>query len=458
MWSSLLALSSWGFVAVALPPSVEKILKPYGTQASFSAQDATGKELANYQGDVPFTPASVAKLVSSACSFSHLGPSFKFETRILTTGVLKDGVLSGNLIFKGAGDPSFVIENLKEILEQLYVVFGIREIRGELIFDLSYLGVEFLSLANGFEGDEGRSFAADLSALPFNFSSFSFWIWGGDGKIITSVLPKDSVSVRMQSQLTLAPSGSTQVSVNFNPKTQVAGLSGKVASGAEPRVIYRAVPNHFQYVATSVERVWKELGGRWPGFKWRTSTAAVAGDLRLIHRSQPVSKLLMDVNKLSTNYAAELILMAAAVQRFGVPGTQEKMKRLLSDCLQSSGFKPEQINLENASGLSRTSRISASALSEFLRRVSQSAFGPEYLSTLSILGVDGTTRARLPDLSGRARLKTGTLRGVRTISGYVYGKDRSAPKTFSLFFNCGNCSADQMQRSEDALIQWLASL
>ncbi|MBK7963454.1 MAG: D-alanyl-D-alanine carboxypeptidase [Bdellovibrionales bacterium] len=80
------------------------------------------------------------------------------------------------MVIQGGGDPSLVIEDLREVIEKLRYVHGIKKIEGSLIFDVSYFGVKSIKTAEGFDGDNGRSFAADLTAISMNQNSFSFWV------------------------------------------------------------------------------------------------------------------------------------------------------------------------------------------------------------------------------------------------------------------------------------------
>ena len=112
----------------------------------------------------------------------------------------------------------------------------------------------------------------------------------------------------------------------------------------------------------------------------------------------------------------------------------------------------EDISLMNASGLARDSKIKTSALSQFLYKYHESQFSSEYLASLSILGVDGTAKARLNQFAGRGRVKTGTLRDVRSIAGYIYD-EKHRPYSFAMFFNDVSMGDPKIKATEDEILE-----
>jgi D-alanyl-D-alanine carboxypeptidase/D-alanyl-D-alanine-endopeptidase (penicillin-binding protein 4) len=450
----LISTTAWAFDPLVMSTKIKKLLDPFKEQAGFSLRDWTGKEIADYRGRDSFPPASVAKVVSSACSFSVLSPQFQFQTIFAHTGKIANEVLTGDLVIRGAGDPSFVIEDLKEALELLYVAYGIHEIRGSLVLDLSYFGVPELEIADGFEGDQGRSFTASLTALPFNFNSFSIWIVPQNGIARVEILPKNAIKAQLINKVKVSASGVSDVSVDYRPAENKVIVSGSIPQSAENKAIYRSSPEPLQAMASQVFRIFTELGGKWVSPKMKIETSAVNAEILFRHPSKILAKQLMDINKLSTNFGAELVLLAAGAEAKGKPATFEKSHQVLQACLKDFDMAPSEITLENASGLSRKSMVQPSGLTHFLFKVLRRDFAPEYLSTLSVLGRDGTYRKRLPHFAGQARLKSGSIAGVNTLAGYVYPAGKS-PMIFSLFFKCPSCSRDRLFSLEDEILALL---
>ncbi len=433
---------------------IKNILSLYGTQAGFALSDLNGNQIFNYRGGEAFPPASVAKMISSACSLRTLGPQFQFETIFGYRGSIKGKVLVGDLVIQGSGDPSFVIEDLKEILEKIQVVYGIEEIKGKLIFDVSYFGTQALEISEGFAGDEGRSFTADITAIPFNFNSFSFWIAGLETGARVETLPRGAIDLKITNQVKALAAGPTEVIVGYNPGEGTARVSGRIAKGAEPKAVYRSHPSPYSYLAKTLVRAWSDLGGKWQAPAYQIELKPTKISLLYKHKSKQVSRLLLDINKLSTNFGAELVTLAAAVKESGRPAGFDKVKNLFSNCLLHYGIKGTDLYLENASGLSRKSTMKPLGLTSFLAKLQTETYFPEYLSSLATLGRDGTVASRLPQYAGRARLKSGSLQGVTTLAGYVFPQG-NLPMSFALFFKCSNCDRSKLFNTEDEILKVL---
>jgi len=451
MHSLLILLTS---LSLALKPEVQtkirSLLAPYKKEVGFSLRTLEGKEIFSINGNKKYAPASVAKAVSSACSMWQLGTAFQFETQFGHTGTIKKGVLNGDLVVKGGGDPSFVIEDLKEVLERLQVLFGIREIKGKLIFDLSYFENSKLNVLEGFDGDKGRAFRAQLNAFVLNHNAFSIWIVPTKKpRPDVSILPRDVFPFGIDNKLKTTSKGRYWVNLNYRVNKKTLTLSGTVPSRSSVRGYYRALSNPFESHANLFVRLWRELGGKWSQPKFKISQVPVSFKSLWSHKSRPVSRILLDVNKLSTNLASELVFLGAAANRFGVPVNIKKYKDMMSACLNHYKVSQSKIQLDNASGLSRKALVEPSALTELLSKFVRQDYGPEYLASLSILGRDGTLKDRLSGYEGKARLKSGTLKGKRTLAGYVYPR-HGKPLSFALLFRCTSC--DRLTKVEDKVL------
>lgn len=439
-------------LADSLENSVKTMLKPYGNRVSFSLRDQNGRELFNVNGATALAPASVAKLVSTACSLWALEPQHQFETVFGYRGKIDGDTLKGDLVIAGTGDPSLVVEDLREVIEKLRYLHDIRTIEGNLVFDVSYLGSKGLEIAAGFEGDAGRSFTALLTATPMNQNSFSFWVVPphGNGKATRALtLPANVLDIRVNNKARLGGDG---ISVSYDPSLKAATISGGVSAGGEPKGLYRSVPDTYDYYTKLIGRLWKDAGGQWKQSSYKIETQPVKSTLLWKHSSKALSRILMDINKLSLNFGAELVFLAAGAEKKGKPASFEKSMGMLSECLAEFKVPAGSIVMTNASGLSRETQIQSSALTRFLIDYYQSAFGPEYLSSLSLLGRDGTARTRLTRYAGRGRVKTGTLRDVRSVAGYLYSKSRQ-PHSFSLIFNNVSMSDQKVKALEDKVIE-----
>ncbi|MEQ1877654.1 MAG: D-alanyl-D-alanine carboxypeptidase/D-alanyl-D-alanine-endopeptidase [Bdellovibrionia bacterium] len=436
-----------------LDADVKTLLKSYGNKVSFSLREPGGGEVFNVNGSAPFAPASVAKLVSTGCSLWTLEPQYQFETVFGYRGKVDGETLKGDLVISGTGDPSLVVEDLREIIEKIRHLHNIKTIQGDLVFDVSYLGSKGLEIAAGFEGDAGRSFTALLTATPMNQNSFSFWVAPDQvtGKTTrATTLPAGVLDIKVSNKSKIG--GGDGISVAYDPASKSATISGSVEGDSEPKGLYRSVPDTYDYYQKLIQRLWKDAGGEWPKGSYKIETASVKSKVLWKHTSKTLSRILMDVNKLSLNFGAELIFLAAGAKKKGRPASYDKSMTMLSDCFSEFKVAPGTIVLNNASGLSRDTTVQTSALTKFLNDYQQSPFGSEYLSSLSLIGMDGTAKSRLQKFAGRGRVKTGTLRDVRSIAGYLYSKARK-PYSFALVFNGVSMSDPKIKALEDRIVE-----
>ncbi len=432
-----------------------QVLKPFGGGASLSVRTLDGQEKVALSSQLSMKPASVAKMISTACSLEELGPNFQYETKWGYTGSIQKGVLKGDLVIHAAGDFSFVIEDLKMIAEGIRFIYGIEKIEGNLIFETSAFERPEWQPFEGFEGDEGRSFAAKFTAAPINFNSFAVWAAPSPEGAKVSVVPQESIALNLIQNVQVKPGrlGGSQLKLSYDVQKGKFVLAGAIGSQDEPRAFYRALLSPYESFARLFKYNFQLVGGSWSG-KFETKSNPIATTTIWTNKSRALGKLLMDINKLSTNFGAEMILMAATLKARGAPVGPTKAKAFLSDCVKRYGFTESEILLENASGLSRQSHLQTQALTKFLSQLSAKEYYPEYLSSLSILGRDGTTKSRLAASAGRARLKTGSIQGVRTIAGFVQSAS-GRWYTMAMFLNCSDCNVGAWNQAENEVLRLL---
>ncbi|MGA0164306.1 MAG: D-alanyl-D-alanine carboxypeptidase, partial [Bdellovibrionota bacterium] len=155
---------------------INEILKPYGAKAALSVRNLRGKIEYSHNSLGSYPPASLAKIFSSACVLNELGPDFRFETPWSYRGKIEGSTLEGDVIVSGSGDFSFVIEDLKMIVEYIRFALGIKSITGKLIFETQFLSKPFMSFSDDFNHDRGRAFSTAITAAPINHNAFAIWV------------------------------------------------------------------------------------------------------------------------------------------------------------------------------------------------------------------------------------------------------------------------------------------
>jgi D-alanyl-D-alanine carboxypeptidase/D-alanyl-D-alanine-endopeptidase (penicillin-binding protein 4) len=183
-----------------------------------------------------------------------------------------------------------------------------------------------------------------------------------------------------------------------------------------------------------------------------------AARVLVTERSQPMVNILADMNKHSNNFIAEQVLRTVGAERYGLPGTTAKGTQAIGEYLTQIGIGKADYMLVNGSGLSRGVSLKPSVLADVLVDMwNNPSVGPEFLTTLSVGGRDGTLRSRFREESmvGRVRGKTGTLNGVHCLSGYVRSQDDHV-YAFAFLVNGIDGALSRARHAHDLLVGALA--
>lgn len=442
--ASLGAVALVGFAALiggtaaaeleSLPASVDAVLDKLAldpSQLSIFLQRVDQKTPAlTFNADVPRAPASVAKLVTTIAALDMLGRDYRWPTEVYTTGTLSAGELSGDLIIEGHGDPYLSSTASTELLRALREK-GIERITGDLVVDTSALAPAQAARGD-FDGAAQSTYNALPGALSVNRQATDVHIYhdrtSGTVGVYTDP-PLSGVEIVNSATIIEAPCVGRHHRVRValsQPDDALARVevSGRFASECPEERVSRLLLAPEQHAASAFHALWRQLGGRVEG---RIRIDERPEDATFLHRAEspPLSSLIRDLNKWSNNLMARLLFLTLDAQEDDSPATVEHARERLSEWLAAQGIDTNGIFIDNGSGLSRETRISARALGELLVWSYLQPWMPELLASMAIAGVDGTMKRRLrhEPVAGRAHLKTGTLRDASCIAGYVLDAD-----------------------------------
>ena len=478
--ASLLALCFFANVhAVSLPATVKQELKEAHIPLSSIAVEVreVGKHapLISINTKRAMNPASTMKLLTTYAALDLLGPAYTWKTEAWIDGELKDGVLNGNLILKGYGDPKFTIEQFWLWLSELRTR-GLREIRGDLVMDRSYFDLPAHDPAE-FDNDPVRAYNVGPDAMLINFNTLRLrYMPDGTGLKVVSEPMLNGVTLENQ----LAPNDAKVNCDNWDdlvsvqPNGDSVVFQGDYPIGCGEREQNLSVMPHTRYVEALFRAVWKELGGSLQG-QQQEGLVSDTAILFSTHRSEPLSSIIRDINKFSNNVMARQAFLTLgatipdpAPQNTDTPIEEvsreknvgrmsiERSVLAMQMWLARNRLDFKELVLENGAGLSRNERISAAHMAQLLQHAFEHPLSAELQASLPILGVDGSVKKRLKESSAasHAHLKTGTLEGVKTITGYVRSK---SGKEWIVVFFINHTYAKRGQDAQDALIEWLAN-
>lgn len=413
-----------------------------------------GKRLVAHEAERALNPASAIKLVTTFAGLDLLGPAFTFKTDILVAGEVAGGVLAGDLVLRGGGDPKLTYERLWQLVRHLRSR-GLREIRGDVILDRSYFAVAAHDPAE-FDGKARRAYNVGPDALLLNFKAIDFrFVPGKDGVRVLGEPDFPNVEIASRVKPVEGPCNNWRRELEYEID-EMGLLATAVFSGSYPVACGEkswalAVFDADHYAEALFRWIWSEAGGRIGG---RVRAGKAAEDAVLFYRfeSEPLAALVRDINKYSNNVMARQLFLALSAEKAGAPGEARASERLLREWLAAKGVDATGFAIENGSGLSRTDRISAGALAGVLRAAWSSPVMAELVSSLSLYAVDGTFKSREGVFAGHAHLKGGTLNGVQSIAGVVLD---TKGRRWIVTMIANHDNANRAQGALDALVEWV---
>lgn len=400
----------------------------------------TGKVVYAKNADELLNPASNVKVLTTAAALGKLGPNYRYSTDVLFTGPLEGGVLRGDLVLRGKGDPSLSTERLYRIVRQLRHL-GLKEVRGNLVADDSHFDGQYDG--PGWEQDDSdRPYMAGAGALSLNLNAVEVNVFPGEkvGEPARVVVEPASDYLVVENHVTTVGGGSlSRVVVSSEPdgKRQRIVVRGRLHANYGRLATYKRISHPPLYTAHTFRALLREQGIE---VKGRVVEGVAPASARVAHTdtSEPLTLLVHRLNKWSQNHMAEMLLKTLGAELKGAPGTWPKGVAAIEEFLaQDVGIPKGSLVLRNGSGLNDTNRASARQILEVLAWGWRNpTVGPELLASLPIAGVDGTTRNRLVGTlgEGRVRAKTGTLQNVTALSGYAISAG-GTPYAFAIMVN-----------------------
>ena len=478
-----LALAAALLVPALLPALVHAQLPQPVTEAL--AQNGLGEDalgvlvlkgdtvLLSHQASLPMQPASTMKLVTTLVGLERLGPVFRGRTELRTTGEIEGEVLRGNLILKGGADADLSGEAIENMLRALRYQ-GVRRIEGDLVLDRQLFQPARLDVGvPPFDEAPEAYYNVIPDALLVNKNMVQVDMRSTARRLRLRMQPElDQVSIA--SSMTLVDADCAKWEDGWKLPEAVRGKDGRiriVLHGTFPKNCNRTysinVLDRDDYVGRLVRQTWKALGGRMSG-KTVAGVTPPESTLLAEHSSRMLPELVRDINKPSDNALARtLFLSLGSLQAdpvagsFALPLTGEstfaRADAAVREWMRGQRIDDTGLVMENGSGLSRIERVTPQQMAYLLQAGLRSNWAPEFQASMPIVAMDGTMRRRLhgSPAAGRARLKTGTLRNVTALAGYVPDANGTMC-VFVAMVNSEQAGNGKGRAVLDALVDWVA--
>jgi D-alanyl-D-alanine carboxypeptidase/D-alanyl-D-alanine-endopeptidase (penicillin-binding protein 4) len=432
----------------------------------------TGEILYERNADHFFTPASNAKIFTTALALATLGPDYRFRTTLESKGALEsDGRLAGDLILVGRGDPDLsnrkfpyagkverdgpADKALAELADTA-IAKGLREVDGDIVADDSYLPYDPYP-AGWNVGDLFFNFGAPIGAIALNDNIVAIEVLPGAraGEPATVRTEPGAALDGFAREITTGPpDGRPDFAVVRRPGLDFLLLRGTIPAGHRPIKLDFAMTAPAETSALALREILEARGVRVTGAT-RVQHGAppettAAGEpvvppapplpapnplVLAEHVSPPLIESIRLTNKISQNLHAELFLRAVGREKTGLGSTAAGLK-VERDFLKSAGIADGDVALFDGSGLSRDDLVTPRAVVTLLRYASRQPWGGEFMSTLPVAGMDGTLEDRMRNsaASGLLEAKTGAIEHVRALAGYATTL-RGESLAFAIFCN-----------------------
>ena len=387
--------------------------------------------------DRSLLPASNMKLYTTAAALDRLGSDFQYTTSLYADGpLLPGGILDGNLILSGRGDPSisgrffgdsatYVFDRFADELRRA----GVRRVTGRLIGDASHFDDELA--APGWEaGNLLWWYGARANALSFNDNVVTIEIRPGvsvGDPAQVSFLPRAGDLRVANRAVTSGRRGGRSIGIGRRPDLHGYEIWGRIPLAGTPVRYVVAVEDPPTYALSvmraRLERAGISVTGRDQVVYDRHLLPARPRRLVASHVSPRLVDLVRVVNKRSQNFFAEQILKTLGAVVEG-EGSFDEGADVVRDLLRGFGVSSASVAIEDGSGLSRNDIVTARTTAELLVAMRSHPEFEEYYDSLLIAGQDGDPRRlNSADAIGNVHTKTGTLRGVSALSGYATTRD-----------------------------------
>lgn len=450
-----------------LGSKLSDILAPASKSAAWGVKvmyAETGQSLFESQSDNLFIPASNRKLFTGALALDQLGPDFVYQTFLYYTGNLdSQGNLNGNLVIVPSGDPTFSTTLYQSAQPdwvfrdwaQKVQAAGIKSVKGDMLIDCSNWDMNDITPRGWATRVLNDGYAPQTSPLTINENLCNIIVTPGKSgtPAAVSFIPP-ATGYPVSNSTVSGKDGTLRVNRVLNTKIEVSGnVSSKRTIWSRPidRPTLFAAANFRHHllqaqipVQGSVRIVTNK--GVIPA---RNNTNTIA-----MVQSPKLTEIINYMMKRSDNHIAEQIYVSISAAKLG-KGSYTNSQQLEAQLLAKAQIDPRSIHCVDGSGLSETNKVSPAQICNLLTYMRSHQYAQQYYDCMAISGRDGTLRNRMGGIAGRVHAKTGTINGVKTLSGYL---SISPTKTISFSFLVNQIRGGSISSTQDRLCNTIANL
>lgn len=419
--------------------SIDSILKKYPDITIGIAAYSLTNNRAIYKknSDQPLMPASVLKIMTSIAALSFLGPTYQFQTRILTKNAAIDrGIINHDLYFYFDGDPSLTDYNINSLIKQL-TTLGIHTIQGNIYVDDTIF--DDANIGNGWVWEDlSFCYAAPISSIMIDKNCLGLRLNAAQNSHQPSISSKNINTVSITNDVTLKNPNNSGCSLKFHASSNNDyHLSGCLKNNAKPVDLSVAIRNVRLYSKNLIAEHLRESNITLTGsIEFKKTPIDAPLYLLAEHKSEPLATMIKFMLKKSDNTTADTIYKKLGSAFFNKQASWQDgaaaIKKILT--IKNSDIF-NKMRMDDGSGLSRYSLITPTQLAMALSYAYHNEYIRQtFIDSLPNAGVDGTLSYRMPNLKNRVYAKTGNMENSSSLAGYIKTKNQDM-LAFSIIVN-----------------------
>lgn len=403
----------------------------HATISLYMINTTTGKTVTDQDIETGVAPASCQKVITAATSFALLGHDYRYKTTLGYTGKIVNGVLHGNLILKGSGDPtlgSWRMEDTKEdkILADLTNAVsreGIHAITGHVLVDESIWDSE--STPDGWIWqDIGNYYGAGARPLNWRENQYDLYLQSGnavgDPVTIAGTKPEFVYGLHLKSKVTSGPKGSGDNNYIYLPLDNEYGyVRGTTPVNENHFTISGAMPKPAPQLALTLEAVLKKQPIEKIAATYPKRSDLQKAKVFYTYQSPVLDSIIFHFLRRSINLYGEALIKTLAY-KFTNYGVTDSGVHVIHNFWKDKGIEPYAIDIIDGSGLSPSNRVTTKALVTVMEYAKKQPWFDSFYKAL-------------PTISG-LKMKSGSITGVISYTGYIKGKNGD-DYTFSFVIN-----------------------
>jgi len=408
-----------------------------GAAIGFCLMDAEGAVIEDHQANTAFIPASSLKTVTTATALEIWGPDFQIETKLSTATLPSNGVIEGDLILVGGGDPMLSLADLHVMAEDLKKR-GVTSIQGRIIGDgRLFKGSIFDDYWNW--GDIGNGYGSAVSGLNLEHNRYTAVFRAsaevGEPAEFLGTDPEVPGVTAINETLTGAADSGDGVVIHGGENTSVVHLRGSVPLGKSHFQILGAVPDPEYFAAHHLKKILITAGitvaGEAVAWNFLQTPPAVANQVLATHRSATLKEIITSIHATSDNHETECLFRLLALHGQKAPDA------VIREHWKSRGLTFTGLRMEDGCGLARADFITPHDLTRLQHLAARGPFGAIYKDSLLS--------------KGTLHWKGGAMSSIRSTTGMITSK---TGKDYCFTFMINHHSNSQAASAvRDALIE-----